>query len=37
MADAALMDDQEHSLDLEEELRLLSPTQKTALLRMPLG
>jgi len=38
MAEAALMDDQqEHSIELEEELRLLSPTQKTALLMMLLG
>ncbi len=29
MAEAAVMDDQqEHSIELEEELRLLSPTQK---------
>jgi len=38
MAEAAVMDDQqEHSMELEEELRLLSPTQKTALLMMLLG
>ena len=28
---------QEHSIELDEELRLLSPTQKTALLMMLLG
>jgi len=32
MAEAALMDDQqEHSIELEEELRLLSPTQKNSI------